>query len=327
MWSHFEGKARSREDSLAYLAGLKWTDWRPEGITLHNTAAPTLKQWAESGPAHDARIRNLQNYYEDELGWHAGPHFFVSRNWINWFSNPLLPGVHSRCFNATRFGIEMVGDFNAEEFNSGDGAMVRDNAVFLIAALNNKFGFRAEDLTFHVECKRDNHDCPGKKVVKAEVVAAVKAEMVRQGGKPPEPLPVQQRNIAFHAAGKMSTFGGPKDSGVSPTEGLALYSSASQVVQHLGEDWLLPSRLGLARRINPDKFYLAARWPTGRYDFLRDAVVWVENSAGKKAAARAVDWGPNLNTGRACDLSPGLARELELDTDDYCAATVYEDGK
>lgn len=349
MWSHFEGKARSREESLAYLATLKWTDWSPQGITLHNTAAPTLKQWAESGPAHDARIRNLQSYYESELGWHAGPHFFVSRNWINWFSNPLLPGVHSRCFNATRFGIEMVGDYNVEEFNSGDGAMVRDNSVFLTAALNNRFGFKPEALTFHVECKQDNHDCPGRKVVKAEVIAAVKAEMARQSSAgathtviepalqtpapelKPAPEPLAPRQISFHVEGKMSTFGGPRDTGVSPSEGLALYSGAEQMIQHLGADWVLSVSLagasGIARRINPDKPYLACRWPTDRYGFLRDAVVWVQNAAGKSVAARAVDWGPNAKTGRVADLSPGLAKALGLDTDDRCSVTVYEDGK
>ena len=71
----------------------------------------------------------------------------------------------------------MVGDYDKEEFNSGDGAMVRDNAVFLIAALNLKFNFDPGDLTFHVECKQDNHDCPGKKVVKADVISRVREMM------------------------------------------------------------------------------------------------------------------------------------------------------
>ena len=124
------------------------------------------------------------HYYENDKGWHAGPHWFVSRNWINWFSDPLRPGVHSRCFNATRFGIEMVGDYDQEEFNSGDGALVRDNAVFLIAALNLKFDFDPDDLKFHVECKKDNHDCPGKKVVKAEVISRVRAMMAALKSEP-----------------------------------------------------------------------------------------------------------------------------------------------
>jgi hypothetical protein len=39
---------------------------------------------------------------------------------------------------------------------------------------NLKFGFDPNDLKFHVECKKDNHDCPGKKVVKAEVISRVR---------------------------------------------------------------------------------------------------------------------------------------------------------
>lgn len=352
MWKNFDGHARTREESWLYLATLKWSDWKPSGITLHNTAAPTLEQWAESGPKHDARIRNLESYYEGELGWHAGPHWFISRSFINWFSNPLLPGVHSRCFNSTRFGIEMVGDYNTEEFNSGDGAQVRDNAVFWIAALNNRFGFKAEDLTFHVECKQDNHDCPGRKVVKADVIARVVAEMARQKGlpaperinragepvAPPTPAPVEtghlgetvkpDRPVLFRVQGKMSTFGGPRDTGMSDSEGLAVYQGgADQLVQHLGADFLLPgSHGGLGHRLNPEKFYVACRWPVNKYPFLRDAVAWVGNGKVSERA-HAVDWGPNPNTGRVADLSPGLARELGLETDGVCTVTVFEDGK
>lgn len=337
-WNKFDGTARNQADTLLRIAALTWTDWHPEGITLHNTAAPTLKQWAESGPAHDARIRNLQSYYENELGWHAGPHFFVSRQWINWFSNPLLPGVHSRCFNATRFGIEMVGDYNAEAFDSGDGAMVRDNAVFLMAALNNKFGFRAEDFAFHIDCKKDNHDCPGKNARnKSDLIARIKAKMAELKGVAPavepetghlgEPLqPV--RKVLFRVEGKMSTFGGPDDDGMSDTEGLAVYQGgAQQLIDHLGASFLLPDQhRGLGHRLNPDKFYVACRWPTNQYPFLRDAVAWVGN--GKiSERAHAVDWGPNANTGRVADLSPGLAAALGLNTDNRCTVTVFEDGK
>ncbi len=212
MWEGFDGTARTRDQTLERINALNWTNWRPQGITLHNTAAPTLAQWAESGPSHDARIRNLQHFYENEKGWHAGPHWFVSRNFINWFSNPLLPGVHSRCYNATRFGIEMVGDFSSEEFDSGDGAMVRDNAVFLMAALNLKFGFRPEDLTFHKECKRDNHDCPGRKVDKSDVIERVRAAMANL--KMPSPPP--QARVEASAPSRMigitaTVFGGEGD--------------------------------------------------------------------------------------------------------------------
>lgn len=192
MWANFDRTAYTRDAFRAHVTALKWTSWKPNGITLHNTSAPTLAQWAESGPKHDARITNLQSYYEG-MGWHAGPHLFVSRNFINGFSDLTKSGVHSRCWNSTRIGIEMVGDFDSEAFDSGDGAMVRDNAVFAMAVLNLKLGLAPDGLVFHRECKQDNHACPGKLVDKQAVIARVKAKMVELGGTVP---PVQPSPVA-----------------------------------------------------------------------------------------------------------------------------------
>lgn len=188
-WADFDGKPYTREEFAAHVGGLRWRAWRPSGITLHNTAAPTLAQWAESGPRHDARIRNLQSYYENELGWHAGPHLFISRHFINGFSNMRDPGVHSRCYNPTHLGIEMVGDYNVEEFDSGDGALVRDNAVFALAHLYRAINVSPSGLVFHKECRRDNHDCPGRKVDKADMIRRVVEFMRALDGNPPAEQP------------------------------------------------------------------------------------------------------------------------------------------
>jgi N-acetylmuramoyl-L-alanine amidase len=121
--------------------------------------------------------------------------------------------------------------------------------------------------------------------------------------------------------GKMSYFGGPSDTGVSPSEGLAL-CEPSEV--HLFPDTMFlpeqpPNTTGLARRLNPDYPYVAARWDynvTPR-DFLQNSTVIVTAAkTGKKLAARPIDWGPNEKTGRAMDLSPGLCAHLGLQTDD-----------
>ena len=187
-WADFDGKPYTREQFAAHVASVRWRDWRPSGITLHNTAAPTLAQWAESGPAHAARIRNLQDFYENTKGWHAGPHLFISRHFINGFSSIRKPGVHSRCFNSSHIGIEMVGDFGSEEFDSGDGALVRDNSVFAMAHLYRALKLSPSGLVFHKECRRDNHDCPGRKVDKADMIRRV-ADMIRtlSGGAPVDP--------------------------------------------------------------------------------------------------------------------------------------------
>lgn len=412
-WKNFDGSARTLQESIAYLATLRWTDWKPEGITLHNTAAPTLKQWAETGPNHDARIRNLQSYYEGELHWHAGPHWFISRTRINWFSNPLLPGVHSRCWNATRFGIEMVGDFDSEDFNSGDGAQVRDLSLAWVAVLCKRFGFKPSDLTFHRECKLDNHACPGKTVVRTAVIQRVQALV---GGvvipEPPQPLPpvvtkvppregvvdvaagdtlnaraapnvlgqvvarlvrgehvtvigevqngdtkwfnierphsstafvaaryvsamipstpVVARKELFRTTGKMSTFGGPTDTGMTNTEGLALFADEEQMRAHGLGGWLMSPEAagapGLGRRLVTSNFYIACRWIKEHYSLLRSGVAYV-SANGKMFKARPVDWGPHESTGRVADLSPGLAKALGLETDGTCTVVVYEDGK
>ena len=136
-------------------------------------------------------------------------------------------------------------------------------------------------------------------------------------GKPPPPDP----GVLFQVAGRMSTFGGPKDTGMAPLEGLALFADEAQMRKYGIGDYLLPGSLGLGRRLDPDKLYVAARWPRELYETLRKQSVLVEAN-GKKIEMRAVDWGPALWTNRVADLSPGGARVLGLDTDDRCTVTL-----
>lgn len=177
-WNDFTGKNFTREGFAARMDALRWDGaFKPQGIILHNTAAPSLAQWAETGDRHIQRIANLKSYYQG-LGWHSGPHWFISRNHITEFMNPTTRGTHSPSFNATHFGIEMVGDYDREEFNSGDGALVRDNAVFVMAYLCKRFGWDpARAIKLHKEDPKTTHACPGKKVVKADVVDAVRRAM------------------------------------------------------------------------------------------------------------------------------------------------------
>lgn len=196
MWPGFNPTPYTREAFLAHVAATDFSQWGkspyaqgnklPKFLTLHNTSMPTLKMWVESGTLHDARLQNLETYYAG-MGWHAGPHGFISRNFINGFSQLNLPGVRASCFNAASIGLEMCGDFDSEPFDSGDGAMVRDNAVFAAAVLHNKLGWDPahfvlgqSGLHFHRECARDNHACPGGLVHKPDVVARIQAEMARQ---------------------------------------------------------------------------------------------------------------------------------------------------
>lgn len=178
MWANFDKSTYDLPAFAAHVGSLRWTDWKPKGITLHNTGSPTLAQWVELGPSHDQRILNLESYYENEEHWHAGPHFFVGRSHISGFSNPLEPGVHASCFNRDHLGVEMAGDFSTEPFNTGDGAMVRDTAVAGLAILFHALGLDPRStLNFHRQCVADHHACPGSNVNEADAIARVAAAM------------------------------------------------------------------------------------------------------------------------------------------------------
>jgi hypothetical protein len=132
--------------------------------------------------------------------------------------------------------------------------------------------------------------------------------------------------------GKMSTFGGPGDTGVGPAEGLSLFERADVPAN---PDLFLPTQppgtTGLARLLNPDAKYLACRWNLSvtpkSFLKLKTTLVTVSNPAnGKSANARPADTGPAIETGRVADLSPGLATALGLKTNDTCDVLIPTPG-
>ena len=159
----------------AYAQSLKWDKgWRPRFVTLHNTAEPTLKQWAQLGGLQ--RVRNLNHYYQG-LGWHSGPHLFVAPDLI-WLACDLEhDGVHASCFNKTSIGVEVVGDYSIEAFDSGDGARVRDNAVAAVAAICRALHVSPVTLRFHRGVPARPSRLPGKNVDKSGFIGRVKAAL------------------------------------------------------------------------------------------------------------------------------------------------------
>ena len=138
----------------------------------------------------------------------------------------------------------------------------------------------------------------------------------------------KQPKILFQVEGKISTFGGPRDLGMSPTEGLALFDKRDLEDPKFSYLFLPdspPGTSGLGRRLNPDQHYLACRWNYAETskDVLRNSLARVENKQNRHVAdARPVDWGPRAATGRVADLSPGLAAALGLNTDDLVRITI-----
>jgi hypothetical protein len=167
-WKGIVGQGFSAADFDTYLTSLTFTSWRPQFVVLHNTFIPTLAQWHNA--AGQARMEGLQSYYRDTMHWSAGPHLFVANDLI-WVFTPLTTsGIHSPSWNAISWGVEMVGDYSTEAF----GSAVSGNAVSALAALHQLMGLDPSTLHFHKEDPKTTHkDCPGKNVVKPDMIQAI----------------------------------------------------------------------------------------------------------------------------------------------------------
>lgn len=151
--------------------------WKPTFITIHNTAKPTIAQRPNGFTR--AHMLSLSYYYGVKQGWWSGPHLFVDQNGI-WVFSPLTQaGTHSPCFNAVSWGIEQLGDFDIESYDSGDGAKIRDNAMAAVAILSLAGNITAgpknknNPFRFHKEDKCTTHVCPGTHCNKNKIVPSV----------------------------------------------------------------------------------------------------------------------------------------------------------
>ena len=158
----------------AHIRAVRLDAWAPDFIVLHNTGAPTLAQRPHGLTRR--HIENLADFYGRVQHWHAGPHWFVDQNGCWAFSPLSAPGVHSPSWNGRSWGVEMLGDYDREDFDAGPGARVAANAVFLLAALSERAGLDSHTLRLHREDPKTSHkDCPGRAVSAAAVIARVHA--------------------------------------------------------------------------------------------------------------------------------------------------------
>jgi len=185
---------RSVEEFVEYLNSLHG-GWRPSGITLHNTAAPTLDQWWHGGTPPEVRMENLRHYYEVEQGWSAGPHAFCDGVTIWIFTDFNVSGVHSPSWNGTRLGIEAVGDYDREDWDSGAGLKVHEQAVALFGECCKFYGWEPNGNTIklHYEDPATDHACPGSDVVKPDFIAEV-TQYMGDGGD--DQRPPQETEVA-----------------------------------------------------------------------------------------------------------------------------------
>lgn len=178
---------KTGEELENYLNGIQFGVWRPRFITLHHTGAPNTAQWSKyktrNPPVTDERwMKNLARYYGVDMGWSSGPHFFFTPDHYCVLSPPTARGVHAVSFNATSWGVEMVGEFDTEKF----GGAFRDKVIDGLAALHIAAGLKpgpfergTRGLHFHRDDPRTSKTCPGRNVDKQDLIDAIEERMVR----------------------------------------------------------------------------------------------------------------------------------------------------
>jgi hypothetical protein len=188
-WKGIVGTSFTPEEFDGYCHQLQWTAWRPSFIVVHNTASPSLAQRTKG--LTKQHIKNLEVFYRDQQKWKGGPHLFVDDLQI-WAFTPLtVSGTHSPSWNKTAIGVEMLGDYEKEPFDSGRGLAVRNNTVAALATLCGILGLDPETMRIHREDPLTTHACPGKNVRKLELIQAVKDLLVERhaGEHPLKPVP------------------------------------------------------------------------------------------------------------------------------------------
>jgi N-acetylmuramoyl-L-alanine amidase len=237
--------------------------------------------------------------------------------------------VHFNCYDGTASGTEclfVTAKDLAAEVSAGiahvagfrnRGAKYRDDLFFLRHTT-------AKAILIEV-CFVDSELDAGLYEASFDEICETIAEVVSGADIPDtEPEPVPPVPGSFTVKGKASYFGGPLDQGVSATEGLAFIFAVEDAPQ-LFLPFQPEGTSGLARRLNPYVHYVACRWDYAKIpkSELLERVASVRAiKTGITLKAFPADWGPNEDTGRVADLSPGLMGDLGITTDDEVEVTL-----
>lgn len=171
------GQVWSKNTLVTYLRGKKPPVWATS-VTLHHTAAPSLAQ--RPGGFTAQHIKNIQHFYQKQLGWSRGPHFFIDEDQVWGMTPPTVRGVHAKSFNASSIGIEVLGNYDVESPDSGRGKQCWETAAAATKALLDWLGVSPDWRTvyFHRDDPRTSKSCPGKLVSKDVFLEMVKSAVI-----------------------------------------------------------------------------------------------------------------------------------------------------
>jgi hypothetical protein len=274
-WKGIIGRGFRPQEFASYVETLTFGAWRPQFVVVHNTSVPRLSQWHATPGAQ--RMRNLETYYRDQMKWSAGPHLFVADDLIWTFTPLTAPGVHSPSWNGVAWGVEMVGDFESEPFSPA----VRQNTIDALATLHALRGLDPDTIRFHKEDPKTTHTtCPGKNVVKSDVIAAVHARLatITTDGAAGEHLPTRLLDAE-------STVSRPTSDG--PSAGLGRFTNIAATEFGGGDEAGMDSAYD--GKVNPDKPEVSL---PARVDAAHRGVRVMHVATGRSVVCRVNDVGP-----------------------------------
>lgn len=145
------GKALTPAEFAQYVASYDFGPIPPDYIVLHHTAIPATS-WAPSGDPDDFwdegdaqrslsemkthrlnRLAGVKNYYQNSLGWDAGPHLWIDDTYIYLMTPMYDIGIHAMWGNSFHqngklhysIGIEVVGNYTKAQWPPAVQANVR----------------------------------------------------------------------------------------------------------------------------------------------------------------------------------------------------------
>ena len=269
----------------------------------------------------DENLKRIVDFHNSKTrDWDFSCHFNSAEfNGSNQTNDP----VGTEMFYESQTGMEMadeLADAVAEASGLKNRGPKEGNLYFLSNTEEPAVLWEICFVNSKADCDiyRENYD-----LICNAIASAIAGEPIGEGGpdwpdRPDRPEPPDS-DVLFQARGTCSWFGGPDDTGVSPSEGLAFIFDVDEA-PHLFLPYQPSGTSGLARRLNPWVPYVACRWDydVTPKDMLRESgQMALVRTADWEIEAFPADWGPHeQETGRAADLSPGLMAALGITTDD-----------